>query len=158
MQVIAVNFLFTLIQKCETIHSASIYSPSRLVSHPALSFLQKCLPFPSFLPCFHYFCLIIYHWVLKSKTNIIKLYIDYLTSTFNLNRIIIILYFNLFLSCIFIGKIFLNYLFIWLCSVQFSHSVVSDSLRPYELQQARPPWTEEPGRLQSMGSLRVGHD
>ena len=25
------------------------------------------------------------------------------------------------------------------CSVQFSHSVVSDSLRPHELQQARPP-------------------
>jgi len=22
----------------------------------------------------------------------------------------------------------------------------------------RIPWTEEPGRLQSMGSLRVGHD
>ena len=22
----------------------------------------------------------------------------------------------------------------------------------------RTPWTEEPGRLQSMGSLRVGHD
>ena len=22
----------------------------------------------------------------------------------------------------------------------------------------KPPWTEEPGRLQSMGSLRVGHD
>ena len=25
-------------------------------------------------------------------------------------------------------------------SVQFSHSVVSDSLRPHELQHARPPW------------------
>ena len=25
------------------------------------------------------------------------------------------------------------------CSVQFSHSVVSDSLRPHELQHARPP-------------------
>ena len=25
-------------------------------------------------------------------------------------------------------------------SVQFSHAVVSDSLWPYELQQARPPW------------------
>ena len=28
---------------------------------------------------------------------------------------------------------------IWLPSVQFSHSVVSDSLRPHELQHARPP-------------------
>ena len=27
----------------------------------------------------------------------------------------------------------------WFSSVQFSHSVVSDSLRPHELQYARPP-------------------
>ena len=26
------------------------------------------------------------------------------------------------------------------------------------LQYWKIPWTEEPGRLQSMGSLRVGHD
>ena len=68
-------------------------------------------------------------------------------------------------------------------SVQFSRSVVSDSLRPHESQHARPPcpsqtpgvhsdsraihsnilaWripgTEEPGGLPSMGSHRVGHD
>ena len=30
-------------------------------------------------------------------------------------------------------------LHLWLCSVQFSHSVVSDSLQPYESQHARPP-------------------
>ena len=29
---------------------------------------------------------------------------------------------------------------IQLSSVQLSHSVMSDSLRPHELQQARPPW------------------
>ena len=68
-----------------------------------------------------------------------------------------------------------------LSSVQFSRSVVSDSLRPHESQHARPPcpsptpgvypnscpssslawkipWMEEPGRLQSMGLRRVGHD
>ena len=28
----------------------------------------------------------------------------------------------------------------WFSSVQFSRSVVSDSLRPHEVQQARPPW------------------
>ena len=28
---------------------------------------------------------------------------------------------------------------LWYISVQFSHSVVSDSLRPHELQHARPP-------------------
>ena len=51
------------------------------------------------------------------------------------------------------------YLFLWnniisnFSSVQFSHSVVSDSLRPHELQHSclENPWTEEPGRLQSMG-------
>ena len=65
---------------------------------------------------------------------------------------------------------------VWISSVQFSCSVVSNSLQPHELQQARPPcpekamalhsstfawkipWTEEPGRLQSMGSLRVRHN
>ena len=75
-------------------------------------------------------------------------------------------------------------------SVQFSLSVVYNSLRPHGLQHPRPPcpspipwvysnscpstekamaarsstlawkipWMEEPGRLQSMGSLRVGQD
>ena len=30
---------------------------------------------------------------------------------------------------------------LWLCSVQFSHSVVSDSLWPHGLQYARPPYS-----------------
>ena len=56
-------------------------------------------------------------------------------------------------------------------SVQFSRSAMSDSLRPHELQHARPPclsptqwtwdefgwWTGRPGVLQFMGSQRVGH-
>ena len=43
-----------------------------------------------------------------------------------------------------------------------------DSTSTYESEKAmaphsstlawKIPWTEEPGRLQSMGSLRVGHD
>ena len=32
-----------------------------------------------------------------------------------------------------------QYKYVYLCSVQFSRSVVSDSLRPHELQHARPP-------------------
>ena len=32
-----------------------------------------------------------------------------------------------------------NYLFVHIASVQFSHSVVSDSLQPHELQHAKPP-------------------
>ena len=36
-------------------------------------------------------------------------------------------------------KILLLLLIVQFSSVQFSHSVVSDSLRPHELQQARPP-------------------
>ena len=61
-------------------------------------------------------------------------------------------------------------------SVQFSRSVVSDSLWPHELQHTRPLclpptprvhpnpcplswwWTERPGVLQFMGSQRVGHN
>ena len=34
---------------------------------------------------------------------------------------------------------FLKRMFILICSVQFSRSVVSDSLGPHELQHARPP-------------------
>ena len=34
-------------------------------------------------------------------------------------------------------------------SVQFSHSVVSDSLRPHELQHARPPWPAPTPRVYS---------
>ena len=35
----------------------------------------------------------------------------------------------------------------------------SKSMAPHSSTLAwRTPWTEEPGRLQSMGSLRVGHD
>ena len=33
----------------------------------------------------------------------------------------------------------MDYARLWLCSVQFSRSVVSDSLWPHELQHARPP-------------------
>ena len=29
---------------------------------------------------------------------------------------------------------------------------------PLQYSSLEDPWTEEPGRLQSMGSLRVGHD
>ena len=36
-------------------------------------------------------------------------------------------------------RYFREYCFIQFSSVQFSHSVVSDSLRPYESQHARPP-------------------
>ena len=66
--------------------------------------------------------------------------------------------------------------FLHVSSVQFSCSVMSDSLRPHELQHARPPcpsptpgvhssdlawripWTGEPGGLPSMGLRRVGHN
>ena len=36
-------------------------------------------------------------------------------------------------------SIYIFIFYLQLSSVQFSHSVVSDSLRPHELQQARPP-------------------
>ena len=37
--------------------------------------------------------------------------------------------------------------------------VVEKAMAPHSSTLAwKIPWTEEPGRLQSMGSLRVGHD
>ena len=39
--------------------------------------------------------------------------------------------------------------FLTLSSVEFSHSVVSDSLRPYELQHARPPCPSPTPRVHS---------
>ena len=38
-------------------------------------------------------------------------------------------------------------------------STVEKAMAPHSSTLAwKIPWTEEPGRLQSMGSLRVGHD
>ena len=41
----------------------------------------------------------------------------------------------------------------------FSYILTGEGNGPYSSTLAwKIPWTEEPGRLQSMGSLRVGHD
>ena len=47
----------------------------------------------------------------------------------------------------------------WLASVQFSHSVVSDSLQPHELQHSRPPYpSPTPGvHLDSCPSSQCSH-
>ena len=43
--------------------------------------------------------------------------------------------------------------------VLISHASTEKVMAPHSSTLAwRVPWTEEPGRLQSMGSLRVGHD
>ena len=40
-----------------------------------------------------------------------------------------------------------------------SRFVMEKAMAPHSSTLAwKIPWTEEPGRLQSMGSLRVGHD
>ena len=39
------------------------------------------------------------------------------------------------------------------------HVLLEKAMAPHSSTLAwKIPWTEEPGRLQSMGSLRVGHD
>ena len=44
------------------------------------------------------------------------------------------------------------------CTV-FQHTLLTRAMAPHSSTLAcRVPWTEEPGRLQSMGSLRVGHN
>ena len=45
--------------------------------------------------------------------------------------------------------------FLWLSNIPFPEKAMA----PHSSTLAwKTPWTEEPGRLQSMGSLRVGHD
>ena len=44
--------------------------------------------------------------------------------------------------------------------LRYLHAVLREkAMAPYSSTRAwKIPWTEEPGGLQSMGSLRVGHD
>ena len=43
--------------------------------------------------------------------------------------------------------------------VSWYHYILEKAMAPHSSTLAwKIPWTEEPGRLQSMGSLRVGHD
>ena len=69
-----------------------------------------------------------------------KLYLDISPSTFNNN------------FCTFLKLFLMNFL----------GSVVEGmekAMAPHSSTLAwKMPWTEEPGRLQSMGSIRVGHD
>ena len=54
------------------------------------------------------------------------------------------------LSCVLITCPFSFFLRMWRnCSVQFSHSVMSDSLQPHGLQQARPPYPSPTPRVYS---------
>ena len=46
-------------------------------------------------------------------------------------------------------------LFRKLCRLHLSAALVAS---PSSILTWKTPWTEEPGRLQSMGSQRVGHD
>jgi len=50
----------------------------------------------------------------------------------------------------------------WFCSLDFgpaSEHLAEKAMAPHSSTLAwKIPWTEEPGRLQSTGSLRVGHD
>ena len=43
-------------------------------------------------------------------------------------------------------------------SMEYTVHAVAKQWQPTPVLSWKIPWTEEPGRLQSMGSLRVGHD
>ena len=44
-------------------------------------------------------------------------------------------------------------------NIRYYHFTTLNEMAPHSSTPAwKIPWTEEPGRLQSMGSLRVGHD
>ena len=50
-------------------------------------------------------------------------------------------------------------LVIYFMSIYTGTSISEKAVAPHSSTLAwKIPWTEEPGRLQSMGSLRVGHD
>ena len=46
----------------------------------------------------------------------------------------------------------------WVQSLGWKDSLEKDMATHSSILAGRIPWTEEPGRLQSMGSQRVGHD
>ena len=46
----------------------------------------------------------------------------------------------------------------WVQSLSQKDSLEEGMATHYSILAWRIPWTEEPGGLQSMGSLRVGHD
>ena len=73
-----------------------------------------------------------------------------------------------YVSCLTVHRGFLNSLFFLSCFIWFDSTAVlkftyifirQHLMAPHSSTLAwKIPWTEEPGRLQSMGSLRVGHD
>ena len=55
------------------------------------------------------------------------------------------------------GKFIVNILLVSKCKILKEN--MEKAMEPHSSTLAwKIPWTEEPGRLQSMGSLRVGHD
>ena len=65
-------------------------------------------------------------------------------------------------QCSFKGrlKLFEGLNFVGLDHLRFAQRILSEkAMAPHSSSLAwKIPWTEEPGRLQSMGSLTVGHD
>ena len=51
------------------------------------------------------------------------------------------------------------YIYIYIYIYIYTHIISEKAMAPHSCTLAwRIPWSEEPGRLQSMGSQRVGHD
>ena len=56
----------------------------------------------------------------------------------------------------------------YICTMEYYLTIKTNEIMPFAMEKAmaphsstlawKIPWTEEPGRLQSMGSLKVGHD
>ena len=60
-----------------------------------------------------------------------------------------------------LGKFYLNFLCLGflICEMEVIISTSEKAMAPHSSTLAwKIPWTEESGGLQSMGSLRVGHD
>ena len=66
---------------------------------------------------------------------------------------------------IYVCSIYVKYNYIYIhiylqmCICMHILHILEKAMAPHSSTLAwKIPWTEEPGRLQSMGSLRVGHD
>ena len=72
-------------------------------------------------------------------------------------------YFILFFSCMHFKinfSVFIDNLMEFCLELHWIYTLISEkAMAPHSRTLAwKTPWTEEPGRLQSMGSRRVGHD
>ena len=116
--------------------------------------------------CIWSYCIWIETVIINCEKQIFKpLIFDIIFVFLSVNLLFLIFLFIVFLWIEYIFSVpfylLLSYLDILLCSINLMVTLgfMEKAMATHSSILAwRIPWTEEPGRLQSMGSLRVGHD